>query len=509
MRTDTMGRAPLYGHVVDSAAMLPRPRVVYVISDLHLGGVYPSSGDPNDRGFRICTRGAELARFVSALGQQPEPVELVINGDMVDFLAEEDEGGGWSPFTADQDAAVRKLDAIIGRDQALFDAFGQLLERGHRLTILMGNHDIELALPAVRRRLAERIGVRAHHDYQFTCDGEAYSVGRALIEHGNRYDSWNVVDYDGLRRVRSLLSRKQPVPAEYAFQAPAGSHMVAHVINPIKVDYRLIDLLKPETGAAIPVLMALEPGYRSILTRVAALGLKARKHRLKDAALPSFAGDISSSESWSSDGFSSDISAAAAAPDPLEIVLRQQMGAGADALLRNGPAEIGFADDISTRETVDRALGMARMLTSSSRALMDSRLPALLAAVRSLQNDNSFARDAECFPEYLDAAKDLASNGFDFVVFGHTHLARDVAMPGSARYLNCGTWADVMRFPSEILAAPAPQALEGLHAFVEDLGAGRLHSWTSFMPTYIKIVLSDDGAVRDVALCDYSSPDKL
>src|SRR6202011_3262869 len=125
-------------------------------------------------------------------------------------------------------------------ERPLFAAFGRLLERGHRLVLLLGNHDIELTLPTVRQRVAERIGVRGNHDYQFIIDGEAYVVGRALIEHGNRYDPYNVVDYDGLRRVRSLLSRHLPVPDEYAFDAPAGSHMVADVINPIKKDYRLI-----------------------------------------------------------------------------------------------------------------------------------------------------------------------------------------------------------------------------------------------------------------------------
>ena len=38
-------------------------REVYLISDLHLGGAQPATSDPNDRGFRICTHGQELAKL--------------------------------------------------------------------------------------------------------------------------------------------------------------------------------------------------------------------------------------------------------------------------------------------------------------------------------------------------------------------------------------------------------------------------------------------------------------
>lgn len=485
-------------------------REVYLISDLHLGGAQPATADPNDRGFRICTHGPELARFVDALAAKPPSVELIVNGDMVDFLAEDDGGAGWLAFTTDQDDAVRKLDSIIDRDKELFAAFGRFLERGHRLVVLLGNHDVELALPAVRQRFGERIGLTGRHNFHFIYDGEAYRIGRALIEHGNRYDAFNIVDYDGLRRLRSLLSRNQAVPADYAFAAPAGSHIVAEVMNPIKAQYRLIDLLKPENEAMIPVLMAIEPGYRKVLTKIAALGLQARKHKLAGPAMPSFAGDISArgDSPFGDDSFASDISAAPPKPDALDTIMKERLGSEA-AVVMAGAAANPFAEDISARETIDRSWGLARMLLSSSRETFQARLPALLAAVRSVHTDSTFTRDAECFTEYLGAAKELASGGFDYVIFGHTHAARDVSLPGGARYLNLGTWADLIKFPSQILSGPAPAALDGLRAFVEDMSTGQLSAWTSFTPTYVKMVVGTDGAVREAALCDYTGPGAL
>ena len=52
--------------------------------------------------------------------------------------------------------------------------------------------------------------------------------------------------------------------------------------------------------------------------------------------MPSFAGDISSSglDSWSPDGFASDISSSAPPPDALTTVMREVMGAEADLVDR-------------------------------------------------------------------------------------------------------------------------------------------------------------------------------
>jgi UDP-2,3-diacylglucosamine pyrophosphatase LpxH len=264
-------------------------RTVYVISDLHLGGEYAEK--PEGRGFRINTHARTLAEFVHDLAGRPPSgpeIELVINGDMVDFLAEKPFDDPFTPIEA-----CAKLQAIADRDPEFFKALGTFLDQNHRLTILTGNHDIELALPPVRQKLKEVIGVRPHHDYQLICNGEAYQIGDALIEHGNRYDKWNVVDHDGLRRISSLLSRRQSIPEKQPFELAAGSKMVAWVINRIKQDYKFIDLLKPETGAAVPLLLALEPGYRQLLATIARGVIQARQHRMVAPALPAYAGDIS------------------------------------------------------------------------------------------------------------------------------------------------------------------------------------------------------------------------
>src|ERR1700704_4842229 len=87
---------------------------VYVISDLHLGGA-PQRGDVPS--FQMCPPESRrrLARFIHQI-RQPSParaerdsVELVINGDLVDFLAEKP----FEPFTPSGSAAADKLRSII------------------------------------------------------------------------------------------------------------------------------------------------------------------------------------------------------------------------------------------------------------------------------------------------------------------------------------------------------------------------------------------------------------
>ncbi len=482
-------------------------RNVYVISDLHLGGAY--SETPNGRGARINTHVSDLADFVDSLAAGPK-TELVINGDMVDFLAETP----WAAFTYDAGAACAKLQAIADRDSGFFRSLGAFLDKGHRLTILLGNHDIELALPAVRRKLREVIGVKLGHDYELISNGEAYQVGDALIEHGNRYDPWNMVGWGGLRKYSSLLSRRQiPENPEEYFVPPAGSGMVNEVINPIKQDYKFVDLLKPETDVAIPLLLSLEPGYRSILAKVAQFAVEAKPHQVKDA-VPTIGDDISSAGDSGATDYGSEMStytgytgesvgtaaraAAGNEDDPIAKILNAQLGADAQTFQQaiqaegSGPA---IGSDISTANFVDRTLGMAKLLLSRDDADVGRRLPALLMALQALEPDRSFDLDYETAPEYTTNAGTLLDGGFHYVLFGHTHMAKKIELRPGRWYLNSGTWCDLMQLPAAVMTAKPADARAALDPFVLDLSQGLLSRWIIFRPTYIRLALDASNKV--------------
>src|SRR6185295_14533069 len=85
--------------------MIPAFDELYVVSDLHLGG---------KAGFQIFDQGVLLGEFISWLAKQSpdRSIALVLNGDVVDFLAEEP-GAYLDPV-----GAIEKLERIFVKDAA-------------------------------------------------------------------------------------------------------------------------------------------------------------------------------------------------------------------------------------------------------------------------------------------------------------------------------------------------------------------------------------------------------
>jgi UDP-2,3-diacylglucosamine pyrophosphatase LpxH len=507
----------------------PESRSVYVISDLHLGGDYGKTDLA--RGFRINTHVRELSEFVTNLARRPvsRPLELVINGDMVDFLAEREaradpSGSEWAPFTIDAGRACDKLHAIAARDpdRTFFAALRGLLDAGHRLVILPGNHDIELELPAVRRKLRQVIGVKPGHDYEFINAGEAYIVGDALIEHGNRYDKWNQVNHDQLRRISSLQSRLQPIPDGIHFDPPPGSKMVAWVINPIKQDYQFIDLIKPEADVAVPLLLALEPGYRRILATVAKLALEVRSQGMRTAAVPRRVSDINKSAGdrvfhvKDIGSFPTEMGETfdeedgeGGEEDALEQVLNRCLDGGGSAFLDSvgltAESASGAANVRSIGQRVDRTWSLAQLLLARDDADVGKRLPALLMALRALEKDRSFDLEHDGPNSYTRAADELMVKGnLKYAVFGHTHLAKKVELGPGRWYLNSGTWSDLIQLPQEILAGTESEARAKLEPFLLAISSGSLQPWIRFRPTYVRLDIDESDQVVGAELCHYS-----
>ena len=454
---------------------------VFVISDLHVGGEHPSS--ETARGFRICNHIEMLTRFVeqlTSLDLGGRDLELVINGDFVDFLAEE-HGGHFYPFLWDDERASATLDLIARRERLFFEALAEFVKNGGRLTLLLGNHDVELSFPRVRARLECILGVREISRFRFLYDGEAYSVGDVLIEHGNRYDGFNVINHDRLRRVRSLQSRGLPVSTD-SFTPPPGSLLVSNIINPMKKDYSFVDLLKPETEAVIPILLALDPRFRKHAWEAWRHKRSAAKHAPVAPATPAYGGDISANTRGGTQH------------DELESMLLDLMGEQSFKKYRQGvlSSEFSYGGDVASGDAGRRSL--LRLFASRPSTSLEDRMVSLLEAVRCLRHDRSFDRGFE-LPEYLEHAQAMAVGRFRHVVFGHTHLAKRVDMGDGKMYINTGTWADIIRFPSEILSQSEAVARDSMYGFVQDLASGDLRPWVRFCPTYAQLTIQDEECI--------------
>lgn len=466
-------------------------RLIYVISDLHLGG----EPDPPNRGFRICTHEVELANFIDAVTAVDAPsVELVINGDIVDFLAERNANppGSWSPFHYPETTAVDDLNRIVGRSSGVFTALRKFVASGRRLVILPGNHDIELNLPAVRNRLRQHVGAGRGGDYEFIGHGEAYRAGDVLIEHGNRVDQMNFVDQDVLRRLCGFLSRGMAVREEFLFDPPAGSKLVAQVINEIKKTYGFIDLLKPEMDAAFPVILALEPGRRRQLVKIANV-LREGNRRFKER-IRKYNTNISAKTRQEP------TSPEPVEPDALEEILARTVGR----------ADFGVAAVVASKDgtrdisAFDKARTFASLLFGHRDETWDHRLADLLDALRAFQGPNAFDRSQETEAIYKDEAHDLISGPVRHVIFGHTHLAKEVSMNGGT-YFNSGTWADLLELPPAILDKTRQFApLAELESLVRDLMANNFSPYVLFRPTFVRLERDANGQSISYKLCDYA-----
>lgn len=423
----------------------------FVISDLHLGGETP---------FQMFREGAALAGWICGLipatpATAPRRA-LVINGDFVDFLAER------PSRHFDADGAAKKL-SRIATDQAfapVFDALRRFVAvPRHRLVIVLGNHDLEFALPWVRQALQTLLcgddeACAGRMVWSLDGEGVLLRIGaadgpRVMCVHGNEVDGWNVVDHEALRRMGRDGLRDHRQGVDYV--PNAGSRMVIEVMNDIKQRYPFVDLLKPETQAVIPTLLALDPKAAAALKSFPGLVAQQQVARARIAA-GLLGGDIPPDPLAMPAADAPRMAAPrstvpAAARDAARLETSMHLLDLAEADLRNGRAAVDLLDAAARAE----ALGLGGALWTL--ATGGDRVEALRAQLKELAVDRSFStldRD-----ETFRALHERVSTNIDFLVTGHTHLARAIEREfGRAYYFNTGTWARVFRIDPDTLARP-------------------------------------------------------
>lgn len=413
---------------------------LHSVSDLHIGG---------ESGRQIFAGTAELAGLIDSLREKPADrrVALVVNGDFIDFLAEPNA----SPF--DPDGAARKLANIQGRAEfaPIFDALRRFVATpGRLLGIVIGNHDLELALPDVREELLRSLSAgdeAARGRVLLSMDGTGFAArvggARVMCVHGNDVDAWNATDYEFLRR---LARDRQMGRAVDAWTPNAGSKMVIEVMNGIKRELPFVDLLKPETEAVVPILLALDQGTAARLRGV--MGVAARV--AKDMVRRRF-GLLGADEQ--------DALGEGAEPHPFDLLVQRRFAVRSDfrssseaatALLELTEARLREGvDPMSLAGSRDQNLGLFGAALDLLRGR--SKVEILREAIEGVQKDKSFDPTVE--DGTFQQLDQQVGPEVDFVIAGHTHLERSLARRrGSGHYFNTGTWARLIRIRPEQLA---------------------------------------------------------
>lgn len=464
-------------------------RRVVIISDLHIGGAeHPMLGHPE-----------VLTGFLEQLASDPrrDEIELVIAGDFIDFLAE----SPFEPWTVTEAEACRKLEAAFQRNEALFDGFARCARHLGRSTVLLGNHDVELAYPRVREDLYRRLHT-APHRCHFIQSNEAYRIGELLIEHGNRYDSWNAIDHDGLRQLASSASRGE-VPPRPLDVCP-GSRLVHGAMNPLKERYHFIDLLKPEGKILALLLLELEPSlvrkslpqlFRLASAWVAERYRKATWHAQGDGVSPTNERLVAAKD-------------ADRLPSDIRRAFRQELD---EIEAQQQQRTVGAGDTRGKLWTIFRGRGEdgLKEMYARGESIPMPRLRKLQAALRGvLDGDRTFEEglpDGNC---HAAAKKMIEAGVAKVVVMGHTHLARDIAVPADGRYLNTGTWADLIRIDASLLA-DTDEAREEFAEWLRKLAEDRLDGIRQHMPRFACVEVDDAGRVGSASLHEYHAGERL
>jgi len=409
-------------------------RRVIIISDLHLGGAPPA----------MMSWPRELAGFIQTLPSRraaDEQLELVIGGDFVDFLAIPP----FAAWTPDPKEAGRKLDCTMKEQPfaPVFEALGRHVAGGHLLTVLVGNHDVELALPPIQDALLAYLGATPHQVH-FVDNNRAYRIGGLLVEHGNRYDGANENDWTGLRAISSALSRGE-VPHD-VLEASAGSRLVEKIISPLKAaGYPFIVLLQPQGELVALLLVAFEPSLILDLPKVARI-LRAKQLEEKNAmGLPP--------------GETRHVAFTPTARPDEE--LRAAFG-NVYETLRVPNEQVSLGDLVLTawrgrKESLSDLLDRGELVPADRLEQIRVAMRKLLLADASDRHDGDTEQYGAAARRMIDSSK----GEIEVVAMGHTHLARHIGLSERATYINTGTWADVIRVPATALEKGGEDELQG------------------------------------------------
>jgi UDP-2,3-diacylglucosamine pyrophosphatase LpxH len=180
-----------------------------VISDLHLGeDLLPGASEENRSAVAMASAAfCEFLRYHARFRVDGRPWRLVINGDLFDFMSVHAGAADGVALDAREEAhtlgAGRREDASIvrmrlmgARYRAVFAQMMRFTGAGHRIDIIIGNHDQELMWSSVWAELQQAL--LAACPTGVDADAAIGRIGRhrwfihepgvAWIEHGHQYD---------------------------------------------------------------------------------------------------------------------------------------------------------------------------------------------------------------------------------------------------------------------------------------------------------------------------------
>lgn len=224
-------------------------KLKFVISDLHLGAGYAESNYLED-----FTVDKKLAHFLQAIWQESErdrrEIELIINGDFFEFLhvpaVDHYDPTERYPIEAyldsSQPASIKRLNLIVEGHPEVFDALSDFIHvepPQRRITIIKGNHDVNLYWSGVKSRLREVLGASGSRSSLLLFAEEFVSREKIYVEHGHQRT-------EQMNSYQDFLDPRLPDEPSQLYY-PAGSHFVVDIFNNVGCKHWFVDNIKPMT----------------------------------------------------------------------------------------------------------------------------------------------------------------------------------------------------------------------------------------------------------------------
>ncbi len=213
-------------------------KVILVISDLHLGAGKMIKGKRNLlEDFHYDNELIDFLNYYSSGDYQDVEVELIINGDFLDFLSvpyvEFFDDEFWS-----EKAALAKLRMIMEAHKGVLDAMKSFMAKiDKKIVYIIGNHDAEFVFDSLKTEFASHFGEYAKSFTLSNAISTYVPTKGVSIQHGHLYERAHFFDQENAI-VETLNGDKYFIP-------PWGSYYVTNVINKYKQERSFINAVRP------------------------------------------------------------------------------------------------------------------------------------------------------------------------------------------------------------------------------------------------------------------------
>lgn len=429
--------------------------VAYLVSDLHLGGERGQQMFSSAKAFK------DFCKVIASEVKKGDATLLLVNGDFVDFLAEKGASYWNGAHAASQLRGMSQRSGL----KLVFDGLKHFVSKeGTRLVFVLGNHDIELALPDVREELVRLLTggqERRQARVEFAMDGWGYrfevGAARALATHGNEVDPFNFTRYDILSQIIHEQTYFGESQVAKKWKPSAGSAFVVDAINPLKRQFPFVDLLKPESVSFLTLTM-LAPKSLAMADEFVSLLADAKRN---EASRPS-----SQRRFLSGGDPDSQITNAKKSATVLEAMANRHVRYDQleidDLILSGEDGLLGVADWVdAARESV---AGLYRegiqwveqagrwVISEATDSARRVHSEALRKAIAPFIASESFHVSRLGDPDRQ--VLKMIRGSYDAVFTGHTHVRRFCEDPErNMTLVNTGTWAGLLQLSDSDIAS--------------------------------------------------------